>query len=199
VVASKFATQIWLGLGLLACSASASARYVQSDPIGLEGGLNTYAYAEGNPLSNTDPLGLESGAAYSTVYRADGGRPSQIQLDLYSFMRNAHLYRNENNSCPCKEPKGLPGWGQFGMTKYRDTTTGNECAYDTNGNLLADTTYSNPLLHYKPSIEQNYSFNYAPFPYSPEHILYDVLPSYIWQNYPSNLTNGGQSCNVCED
>jgi hypothetical protein len=78
--------------------APASARYLQSDPVGLSAGPNTYAYVAGNPLSYVDPSGLIrwKGEMYAAVASAVLGG-GQFLFDLKSECVNGkyayvHVY-----------------------------------------------------------------------------------------------------------
>ncbi len=47
-----------------------TGRYVEPDPVGLYGGLNSYAFVKNNPITRIDPLGLKSEKRLMTLDEA---------------------------------------------------------------------------------------------------------------------------------
>lgn len=63
---------------------AATGRYVQSDPIGLVGGLSTYSYVESAPVNNFDPTGLQS-RDLEYIYKQSGAK--MPESGLYDMAR----------------------------------------------------------------------------------------------------------------
>jgi hypothetical protein len=60
----------------------AIGRYIESDPLGIDGGLNTYVYVRNQPLMLTDRKGLKPWGAYNWCGPGNTGLPPINSVDV---------------------------------------------------------------------------------------------------------------------
>jgi len=89
-------------------------RYTESDPIGLSGGVSTYAYVEGAPMAYSDPTGTIKHTTGKTIQCSKG---CTIRIDFWLDEKTGKVTRHLHWECKGKSGVG----GEFGTESHGET------------------------------------------------------------------------------